>query len=66
MEGNYYARRKFALMANLFEHIGVEKERLQFSWISSAEAGKFTNVATEVANTIEALGPIDKFVKKTD
>jgi len=53
-------------MANLFEHLGMEKERLQFSWISSAEPVKFAKVATEVANTIEALGPIDKFVKKTD
>lgn len=53
-------------MANLFEHMGMEKGRLQFSWISSAEAGKFANVATEVAESIEALGPIDKFVKKID
>lgn len=66
LEGNYYARRKFALMANLFEHMGMEKERLQFSWISSAEPVKFAKVATEVANSVEALGPIDKFVKKIE
>ncbi|RPJ71901.1 MAG: hydrogenase iron-sulfur subunit, partial [Desulfobacteraceae bacterium] len=24
MEGNYYARRKFALFKNLMEHMGIE------------------------------------------
>ncbi|GAJ22540.1 unnamed protein product, partial [marine sediment metagenome] len=48
LEGNYYARRKFALLKNLLEHTGIEPERLNFSWISSSEAPKFVEVATDV------------------
>ncbi|NTV34993.1 MAG: hydrogenase iron-sulfur subunit, partial [Deltaproteobacteria bacterium] len=57
MEGNYFARRKFALLKGLLEHIGMEPGRLQFSWISSAEATKFVEVAQAVAKEVAALGP---------
>ncbi|WDP93139.1 MAG: hydrogenase iron-sulfur subunit [Desulfobacter sp.] len=63
MDGNYYARRKFALMGNLLEHMGIEKDRVHFSWISSAEATKFVDVVKEITEKVEALGPNTKFVK---
>ena len=63
LEGNYYARRKFALMGSLLTHMGIDKERVHFSWISSAEATKFARVAQEVADAVSALGPNDKLVK---
>jgi len=43
--------------------VGVEPGRLQFSWISSAEAGKFIEVAEEIADRIRALGPFTYLVK---
>ncbi len=64
LEGNYYARRKFGLMKGLLEHMGIDSDRIQFSWISSAEATKFARVAQEVADAISALGPNHKLVKK--
>ncbi len=63
IEGNYYARRKFALMNNLLEFMGLEKGRLHFSWISSAEATKFVDVAHTVYNDVKALGPANNWVK---
>jgi coenzyme F420-reducing hydrogenase delta subunit len=54
------------MMGNLLEHMGMEKDRVQFSWISSAEATKFATVAREVAQSVEALGPNTKFVKGSD
>ena len=30
IEGNYYARRKFILMGNLLEHMGIEKKQNSF------------------------------------
>jgi len=53
-------------MGNLLEHIGIEKDRLHFSWISSAEAIKFVKVAAEVTESVRALGPNTRLVKKTD
>jgi len=46
------------------EHIGLEPGRLHFSWISSAEATKFVDVANTVANEVKALGPANYFIKK--
>jgi len=47
----------------LLEHIGIEPGRLQFSWISSAEATKFVDVVKSVTDAIRALGPNQHFVK---
>lgn len=63
IEGNYYARRKFAMLKNLLEYSGLEPGRLHFSWISSAESTKFVTVARQVVEDVAALGPNDKWVK---
>ena len=51
-------------MGNLLEQVGIERERLHFSWVSSAEATKFVDVVKEVSAAVEALGPNEKLVKK--
>jgi F420-non-reducing hydrogenase iron-sulfur subunit len=50
-------------LKNLLEYIGIEPGRLHFSWISSAEAGRFQDKAREVAEAVQKLGPIRKLVK---
>ncbi len=45
------------------EHMGIEAGRLQFSWISSAEATKFVDVVKEVTEAVRALGPNTRFIK---
>jgi coenzyme F420-reducing hydrogenase delta subunit len=64
ISGNYYGRRKFLLFEKLLTHMGVEPGRVQFSWISSAEAPKLAQTAIEVTETIRALGPARLFVKQ--
>ena len=44
-------------------HMGVASERIQFSWVSSAESTKFVKVVNEVTEAIKALGPNQAFVK---
>jgi len=46
------------------EFVGLEEDRLHFSWISSAEAIKFSDVANQVSEKVKALGPNKKFVKR--
>ena len=46
------------------EHMGIEPDRIHFSWISSAEATKFVEVVKEVTKKVKALGPNNHFVKK--
>lgn len=63
IEGNYYARRKFALLNNLLEYTGLEPGRIHFSWISSAESTKFAATAQKVTDAILALGPACRMVR---
>jgi coenzyme F420-reducing hydrogenase delta subunit len=63
IEGNYYARRKFTLFKELIEFMGLEPDRLHFSWISSAESTKFVQVVTEVIERVRVLGPAKRLVK---
>ena len=46
------------------EHIGIEEGRLHFSWISSAEATKFVDVANKIADEVKNLGPARRFIKR--
>ena len=53
------------MMKNLLEHMGVEADRLHFSWISSAESTKFVKVVSDITEKVKAIGPNQQFVKKT-
>jgi len=44
--------------------VGIEKGRVQFSWISAAEGERFSQVIKEITQEIKALGPNKKFVKE--
>ena len=61
--GNMYARRKLLLLRNLLEHIGIERDRLNLAWISSAEGEKFAKVERETVEKVKNLGPARKLVK---
>ena len=58
-----FARRRFAAFKNLVEYVGLEPGRLQFSWISSAEAEKFQKTVMAVTDAVKALGPTTRLVK---
>ncbi len=64
ISGNYVARRKFAVLKPLLEFIGIEPDRVQFSWISAGEGERFAKVVTKVTEDIRKLGPSTRLVKK--
>jgi coenzyme F420-reducing hydrogenase delta subunit len=64
LTGNYYARRKFAILKDLLEWIGFEEGRLNFAWVSASEAEKFVKIVKETVETVRKLGPIQKLVKR--
>jgi coenzyme F420-reducing hydrogenase delta subunit len=63
LSGNYVARRRFAILKPLLEFIGIEPERVQFSWISAGEGERFAQVMTKVTNDIKKIGPAKRLVK---
>jgi F420-non-reducing hydrogenase iron-sulfur subunit len=64
ISGNYYARRRFTLLKDLLEAVGIEPGRVNFSWVSAAEGEKFSQVVTGVVETARALGPATRLVKR--
>jgi coenzyme F420-reducing hydrogenase delta subunit len=61
MAGNFHARRRFAAFRQLLEFVGVDLNRLQFSWVSAAEGGKWVEVVTELTEKVRAMGPMPEF-----
>jgi len=60
IKGNMYARRKLLLVKKLLEHLGLEPERFQMSWVSAAEGQKYTLVIKELVKKLKPLGPQTK------
>ena len=64
ISGNLVARRRFAVLKRILEFAGVEKGRVQFTWISAAEGERFSQVIKEVTEEVRALGANRRFVKE--
>lgn len=64
LEGNYFARRRFMLMRKLLEHVGVEPERVNMSWVSASEGAKFRDVVNETVTMVKKTGPMDQFRRR--
>ena len=60
IKGNYYARRRIALVKELMEYIGLEPGRFQMSWVSAAEGVKYTKIITNFVDILKPLGPQTK------
>ncbi len=56
-EGNYYARRRFALLKKVMETLDLEPERLELRWVSAAEGNRYAEVVNEFTDRIRKLGP---------
>ena len=63
LSGNLVARRKFALMKSLLAHVGIEPARVQFSWVSASEGGRFASLIEQVTEDVRKLGPQRKLAK---
>ena len=60
LKGNYYARRRIALVKNLLEYVGLEPQRFQMSWVSAAEGTKYTQIIKDFVQELKPLGPQKK------
>jgi len=56
-EGNYFARRRFALLKKTYETLGLDSNRIMLAWISAAEGQRFSDVTNQFATQIAELGP---------
>jgi F420-non-reducing hydrogenase iron-sulfur subunit len=63
LSGNLVARRKFAVVKNLLEYVGIEPGRVQFSWVSASEGGRFASLVAQVTEDVRKLGPQKRLAK---
>jgi len=55
-EGNYYSRRRFALLRELLDFMGIEKERFRIEWVSASEGKRFAKIISEFTEDMTKLG----------
>jgi coenzyme F420-reducing hydrogenase delta subunit len=60
--GNYHARRRFAILHDLLQFMGVDEDRLTFAWVSASEGNKWQQVVNETTARIKQLGPFSDFL----
>jgi len=56
-EGNYYARRRWTVFRDLMFYLGIEPDRLQFSWVSAAEGAKWADLINDLTVKLQNIGP---------
>jgi F420-non-reducing hydrogenase iron-sulfur subunit len=61
VSGNLNARRRFFLIRNLLDFLGIEKERFQVTWCSAAEGQKWAEVVDEVTENVVKIGPFEAY-----
>ncbi|MBS4023958.1 MAG: hydrogenase iron-sulfur subunit [Dethiobacter sp.] len=61
MEGNFYARRRFSVMKELLEYVGVDARRFNMSWVSASEGAKWKEVVSGVVDKAKEAGPFTEF-----
>ena len=64
-KGNYYTRRRFALLKKVIDTLGLEAERLRLSWISASEGQRFADIITNFDKKIREMGPNPMRLKTT-
>ena len=63
-QGNYFAKRRIAVLKRLLEYVGIEPERVHMTWVSAAEGQKFADVITEVTEHVKKVGPMTQFRRR--
>ena len=59
--GNYHARRRFALVRELAEFVGIDPRRITFSWVSASEGNKWRDVVNKATAAARELGPFNEY-----
>jgi F420-non-reducing hydrogenase iron-sulfur subunit len=61
--GNYHARRRFALSREILKFLGVDENRITFSWVSASEGNKWADVVNDTVTRIRNMGPFGDYHK---
>jgi len=57
VSGNYKARRRMAMLQNIFESLGLDANRIWTRWISASEGPEFAAAVREITEETKKQGP---------
>ena len=56
--GNYYARNRAQVLAQLFQEAGLDAGRFMLDWVSAGEGERFATLVSSFTDQIHHLGPL--------
>jgi len=56
-EGNYKCLRRYEFIKKYLGQMGIDEKRIRLEWISASAGKQFAELADEMTDQIEALGP---------
>ena len=59
--GNYHARRRWMVFRDLMDFMGVDTNRVTFSWVSAAEGARWAELVNDVTDGVRKLGPYTEY-----
>jgi coenzyme F420-reducing hydrogenase delta subunit len=59
--GNFHARRRWMTFRELMDYMGVDTERITFSWVSAAEGAKWAEIVNTTTEKVRQLGPYTNY-----
>ncbi len=59
--GNLHARRRWIVFRALADFIGIDVNRVRFSWVSAAEGPKWAEVVNSFTDQLRKLGPYSDY-----
>jgi coenzyme F420-reducing hydrogenase delta subunit len=57
INGNMKARRRVALLHEVIDQFGIDRERLWLRWVAASEGNMFVQVVEEMTEKLRDLGP---------
>lgn len=64
--GNFHARRRWMMFRELLDFMGIDVNRITFSWVSAAEGAKWAEVVNATSERIKAMGPYVSYKELAD
>ena len=59
--GNFHARRRWMTFRELMDYMGVDTERITFSWVSAAEGARWAEIVNTTTEKVKKLGPYTNY-----
>jgi len=66
VQGNYFARRRIAVLKKLLEYLGIDSRRVRMTWVSAAEGTKFADVIKTATEDVKEIGPMQHFRRNNE